>query len=83
MYWLCQDSCIAILSAYYAFAEYYWWWGALICNVEGFMDSYVYFSDVLSAYYAFNFWWWGALTCNVEGFIDSCVYFSDVLALSG
>ena len=34
MYWLCQDSCVAILSAYYAFAEYFWWWGALICNVE-------------------------------------------------
>ena len=48
MYWLCKDSCIAMLSAYYAFAEYFWWWGALTCNVEGFMDSYVYFSDVLA-----------------------------------
>ena len=48
MYWLCKDSCIAMLSAYYAFAEYFWWWGALTCNVEGFIDSFVYFSDVLA-----------------------------------
>ena len=30
-----------VLSAYYAFAEYFWWRGALTCNVEGFVDSYV------------------------------------------